>query len=1460
MSQPFLVEGGTRLATQPDGTTTLLYPINPVTNGWSYPQVVVGEIAPLGQPQAPFVPFPTDTANSFSVQFPDVALGASQGVVAFSDWVAKVPQDVDDYVIGFQFIDTNGLAFGPRMQAAHTYAWMTDYVVPRVAMNRAGQFAIVWFDQNDWPPDSFVRVQVFDVTGQPIGTNIITLNDQPRSDGQFGAYNPVVAVASDGSSVCAWEDAYVAKGSIYSGFLGYDPGHDIYARRVDAMGNPVASQFRVNTTVNCGHSNAEMAMATNGAFVIAWQQSASEADGIYCQRFDSDGNPSGPQLSLSPYNGTAPKVAMAGDGRFIVVWQAQDDDGSGVFAQRFMPDGSFFGNALWLNEGATNSQTSPLVGIADDGTFIVKWSEGTNDFARWISWDATNQAQILGPRVQSMVPAYPVANTISNVAVTFDRLMDPSTFHTNYAQLVDPVGRAISITSVQTTDNLVFTLGFPTQHLPGRYHLRVGPNIADLSGALMDENGNTLQGEPADAFFGQFVVTNSAPASFPVVEGFEGGPDSLIGWSFDSVFTPGSVFTTDNAPHGGSQHLSLVNNIATLAVDLSSAADQTNLFLSFWAKGYVLLDVEFSVDGQKWCPIVTGDLSGGTYTNYLEYAVALNPAAISNGISLSGRVYVRFGGHSGVGASLFLDDVQIAAGTLPAGPRVTALAPSLWPSTNSALNMIGVVFDQAIDPTTIPNAIVSLKDPLGSAVNPVSVFPAVGSGNTEFVLTFPDQVIRGDYQLILGPGVASAAGHLLNQNGDAANGSPNDYYSGLVTFAPQPKLGGPGPIVFEDTFENWPPAPANWSFEIYPYGGAGLSNYEPYRGTNCLSIAAIGGDTSASVHTGTAILAIDLSEPMNDTNLFLQFWARDGGSGGSDLSVEMSDNSQDWHEILYAMPTFSYTPYTIDLRQAGETNGVSLAGVLWLRFRVTIPVNLYPQVGMAVLLDDVRILAGNPGELVPPMITGQPQSVYAQPGTNVVFTVAASGTLPLSYQWLFQGSVMPGETNSTLSLTNVGPLNNGDYQVVVSNAFGVDTSTLAILGGLNDQFTNRVPIPGTAATVRGSNLYATRDPGEPNYSISGKSVWWTWSAPATGKVVISTTGSSFDTMLRIFTGSSVSNLFTIATDDNSGGGKASRVSFVAQQGVEYQIDVEGYLDASGTIVLNLAFSTNWPAILVQPQSQTATANTDCTFSVTAMGAEPLAYQWQCNGRDLPGATDSNLTIYKVQPTNAGNYSVVVTNAYGSDSSASATLTVIVRPPNDNFADRIVLTGGVVSVTGSNVNATMEPGEPYHYASTGGKSVWWTWTAPASGPVTIDTIGSSFDTILAVYTNTVLNNLTRIASDDDSGGNHTSRVSFNAPAGTIYQIAVDGYGGASGQITLNVLQTVLTLGSPLRLTNGLFQFQLIGQAGTTNVIQVSTNLAAWSSILTDAIPVGGVLVITDPASTNWDKLFYRALAQ
>ncbi|MBN2505696.1 MAG: lamin tail domain-containing protein [Verrucomicrobia bacterium] len=138
------------------------------------------------------------------------------------------------------------------------------------------------------------------------------------------------------------------------------------------------------------------------------------------------------------------------------------------------------------------------------------------------------------------------------------------------------------------------------------------------------------------------------------------------------------------------------------------------------------------------------------------------------------------------------------------------------------------------------------------------------------------------------------------------------------------------------------------------------------------------------------------------------------------------------------------------------------------------------------------------------------------------------------------------------------------------------------------------------------------------------------------------------------------------------------------------------------------------------------------------------------------------------------------------------LNLAAAPANDHFADRLPLRGLMVSTAGHNTNATRELGEPDHWPGTGDRSVWWTWTAPSDGPVSITTSNSSFDTLLAVYTGPSVSNLTLVANNDDAPGIWPrSGVQFAAAAGTAYQVAVDGFGrpdSASGSIQLNIAGT------------------------------------------------------------------------
>lgn len=190
------------------------------------------------------------------------------------------------------------------------------------------------------------------------------------------------------------------------------------------------------------------------------------------------------------------------------------------------------------------------------------------------------------------------------------------------------------------------------------------------------------------------------------------------------------------------------------------------------------------------------------------------------------------------------------------------------------------------------------------------------------------------------------------------------------------------------------------------------------------------------------------------------------------------------------------------------------------------------------------------------------------------------------------------------------------------------------------------------------------------------------------------------------------------------------------------------------------------------------------------------------------------------------------------------------PTNDNFAAATAASGDSGSESGWNQNATRETGEPAHAGSTGSASVWWKWTATASGDVGIDTHGSGFDTLLGVYTGTAVNSLTTIASNNDDGsGNGASGLSFRAVSGTTYYFAVDGKNTASGRVTLNHSFDADT--ADLSVSIGATPDPVaVGSPLTYSLLVNNLGLSAASNLVVTHTLSGGVTVFSvDAACTQ-----------
>jgi endonuclease/exonuclease/phosphatase family metal-dependent hydrolase len=441
-----------------------------------------------------------------------------------------------------------------------------------------------------------------------------------------------------------------------------------------------------------------------------------------------------------------------------------------------------------------------------------------------------------------------------------------------------------------------------------------------------------------------------------------------------------------------------------------------------------------------------------------------------------------------------------------------------------------------------------------------------------------------------------------------------------------------------------------------------------------------------------------------------------------------------------------------------------------------------------------------------PSITAQPQSQTNAVGASITFFVTTTGTAPLNYQWLFNGTNISGATTNPFVLASAQLTNNGNYSVVVTNLAGSVTSSNATL------------------------------------------------------------------------------LLTNAP----------------------------------------------PAITTPPQSQSVLAGQSATFSVTATGTPPLNFQWLFNGTNLiSGATTNPFVLAGVQSTNAGNYSVIVSNFTGSVTSSAAALTILSTSPavfaqwnfNSVTPDANVATGTTSPLTGSGTaalvggaTATFATGDTsfdpagstdnsgwntatYPAQGTGNKTrgaqfavstvgkqnivVSWSSESPGTGSkygrLQSSTNGTDFVDFQTGFTNAttytvktsslsgvsgVDNNASfvfRFVSEFESTALNDANANYVAASGTYFtggtmrfdMVTVSGTSFVASNPATNAV-----LSAPV-FSAGQFQMLVIGTATSNYVVQVTTNLAPvnWVEQFTNASP----FMFTDTNLTAPQK-FYRAIVQ
>ncbi len=266
--------------------------------------------------------------------------------------------------------------------------------------------------------------------------------------------------------------------------------------------------------------------------------------------------------------------------------------------------------------------------------------------------------------------------------------------------------------------------------------------------------------------------------------------------------------------------------------------------------------------------------------------------------------------------------------------------------------------------------------------------------------------------------------------------------------------------------------------------------------------------------------------------------------------------------------------------------------------------------------------------VVPPKIMVHPIGLVVSPGSNVTFTVAASGTGAIRYQWKKDGIEIPGANLPALTINNAQLADEATYLAVV-------TDDIASVSSQPARLLVKVP-PTVAVPLKGS----TNLVGSPvtltivvNGSVPMGFQWRRGAVILTNIVSMNRTSSYTINSLTLTDSGSYRVIIT-----NSG-------NFAP-----------GIASATAAILV-----VEPPAITNQPQSLLVEAGVNATFAVGASGTAPLRYQWSFEGAGIPGATNSTYTVTNAQIANAGAYRVVVSNVGASVTSAVATLSILGQP-------------------------------------------------------------------------------------------------------------------------------------------------------------------------------------------------------
>ncbi len=417
----------------------------------------------------------------------------------------------------------------------------------------------------------------------------------------------------------------------------------------------------------------------------------------------------------------------------------------------------------------------------------------------------------------------------------------------------------------------------------------------------------------------------------------------------------------------------------------------------------------------------------------------------------------------------------------------------------------------------------------------------------------------------------------------------------------------------------------------------------------------------------------------------------------------------------------------------------------------------------------------------------------------------------------------------------------------------------------NDVLANAIPLTSMPERVEGYNTNATKQFGEPNHAgnVGGKSVWYFYQPPGDGVLVLNTTNSTFDTLLAMYTGTTVTNLTHIASNDDATDGEPGGISQIIQavkSNTVYYIAVDGYDGVSGFYTLNYSFTPAAVFYLTVGSAEGGTVLPASGYyasnSTVMLSATPVAYHrfssWSgdvvSTANPVAVVIQSNMTVTPVFApavftdgfesgnfsqlgwVTSGNVPWIVTNtvvAVGQWAARSGQMTD--NQVSQQMSSLMLTTNLSAGNVTFDYRVSSEPIYDYLKFSVDGLEVQ-RWSGEVGWATFVYPITAGEHTLRWDY----------VKDPTLSAGLDAAFLdSVNLP-----------FGLPINETTPAVLQI-------MRLPDGRLLLEIHGQVDREYLIQASTDLNVWQTIAT-RVASGGVIQFTDPDAGEHPFRFYRAI--